>query len=210
MMGTSLFSQQSPRISFFSTKSLYLFAMGSFGIYDPYDEYYLELGADSATAFAPVIGAGFRLVNIRDRFFVNLEADYAKYKFDFDEYAANQEINALAIMVDFEWHLNRSPIAFTFGIGATLHHLYDLGYYNKYDEYIATGDDTLVAATMRFGIKISISRHFSLRSELRWSGEYYGDSYFSYYWREYYYNYYDHSEFNFISSALCFGLEYHL
>lgn len=204
--GFSLFSQQKPGITYFSFNSLYVYAMGSYGSYDPYNEYYYELGDTIAGAFSPVIGAGYRFINIRDQFFLSLEADYAVYKFDFPGYADNQKISELAFMIDFEWHLHSIPLAFTFGIGATIHHLYDLGYYDKNDIYIPIGDDTLSVATMRFGAKIPLSRRFTLRTEFRWSGDYYDDSYYNYYWDEWYYS---ESEMNFISSAFCLGFEYH-
>jgi len=208
LAGFSLFSQQKPGITYFSAKSLYVYAMGSYGSYDPFDEYYYELGDTIAGAFSPVIGAGYRFINIRERFFLSLEADYARYRFDFGEYADNQKISELTFMIDLEWHLNTIPLAFSFGIGATLHHLYNLGYFDQNDTYIPVGDDTLTAATMRFGVKIPLSRSFTLRTEFRWSGDYYGDSYYNnYYWNDW--HYYDDSEMNFISSAFCLGFEYH-
>ncbi|MCK5057235.1 MAG: hypothetical protein KAT34_11305 [Candidatus Aminicenantes bacterium] len=206
--GSMVLSKQEARVTYFSLKSLYFYTMGSFGRYNPTDEHFLELGTRSANAFSSLFGGGFRLVNIRDRFFFNLEADYSEFTFDFGDYARDQKIGTLTVMVDLEWFLRRLPVSFTFGVGATLHFLSDLGYYDKHDRYISTGDDTVIATAMRIGIKYPLSRRFTLRSEFRWSGEYYGDYYNNYYWDSYG-NYYDDSEWDFIFSALCFGVEYH-
>lgn len=205
--GSSLFSQTGPRITYFSLKSFYFYSMGSFSTYDPTPEHYYELGRYTSSAYAPLFGIGYRFFNFMDRFFINVEGDYALYSFDFGDNARDQKIGALAIMIDGEWFLRRFPLGFSFGIGATIHFLSDLGYYNKDDEYIYTGDDTVAAVTMRFGIKVPLSRRFTLRGEFRWSGESYGGYYNSYYWNDWYY---DDTEWDFISSALCIGVEFHL
>jgi len=205
--GSMVFAKQGTRVTYFSLKSLYVYTMDSFSVYDPSDEHYLELGTLSANDFSPLFGAGFRLVNIRDRFFLNLEADYSENTFDFAGSAGGQDIDTWAVMVDCEWFLRHFPVSFAFGLGVTIHHLSDLGYYDTKDQFIPTGDDTVTAVAMRLGIKFPISRHLTLRSEFRWSGEYYDDYYNDYWgWNS---GYYDDSEFNFIFSALCFGIEYH-
>ncbi|MCK4766485.1 MAG: hypothetical protein KAW12_30095 [Candidatus Aminicenantes bacterium] len=191
-------------ITYFSAKSLYFYLLGSFNNFDPpYDNW--ELGSESSNAFAPVYGVGYRLVNFGNRFFINFEADYAPERYDFRDFVDEQKITTLTFMVDIEWHLRRSPLVFTFGMGAGLFRLHDLGYYDLLDEYVYLGSETITAVTMRFGMKIPISRDILLRGEIRWSGESYGGSY-DYYWDEYY----GDGEWDYLSSALCFGLEFHL
>ncbi len=193
-------------VTYFSSRSLYFYVMGSYHVFDPPGENFYELGPDSAGTFAPIFGAGYRLVNIGERFFLNLEVDYAPGIYDFGAYARDQEIRAWTILLDAEWNFKRrSPFFVTFGIGIGIFDMRNLGYTDDYGEYIPTGNDTEAGVTVKFGLKLPISNNFTLRTEFRWNGKSYGDYC---YWDDWY-DYCGDTETDFLSSAICLGLEFH-
>jgi len=217
--GPFLFSQSEPepeaesrpkaKVTFFSGKSLYFYVMGSYNHFLPPADFFLELGGEGSDAFAPALGIGYRILNIRDRFFVNIECDYSTAEFDFHDFSRNQEISLLTFMLQAEGKFSsRSPITFFGGMGMGFHRLSSLGYYNLTGDYIRVGDENITTIALGMGIKVQISRHFTFRSEFRLNGEVYVD-----YYNDYYYDWWDDewsdSDWNFLSSSLSIGLEFH-
>jgi hypothetical protein len=203
-----LFPESKPKskVRFFSPGSFYIYVMGSYNHFSPLDEYFLELGPDSADAFAPVLGVGYRVVNIRDRFFFSLEGDYSPARYNFKEFTRDQKINTLTIMINGERKSasKKFPTVIYAGVGVVIHQLPDLGYVDLLGDFIPTDDNTIIAFAMDFGIKIPISRGFFIRTEYQWNGDVYGD--YAYYDE---YDEWDDSQWYFVSSSLSVGLEFH-
>jgi hypothetical protein len=180
--------------------------MGSYNYFSPLEEHFLELGPDSSDAFAPVLGIGYRVVNIKDRLFVSLEGDYSPATYNFEDFARDQKINTLTFMLNVEGRIafKKFPIVIFGGVGVGIHQLPDLGYEDLPGDYISFGDDTITVMALDLGIKIPISRSFFIRTEFQWNGEVYGD-----------YNYYDEydewgdTQWDFLSSSFSVGLEIH-
>ncbi|MFC2146371.1 hypothetical protein ACFLRT_03315 [Acidobacteriota bacterium] len=199
-------SKPKSKIRFFSPGSFYVYVMGSYNHFSPLEEHFLELGSDSSDAFAPVLGIGYRVVNIRDRLFVSLEGDFSPARYNFEDFAREQKINTLTFMLNIERRVasKKFPVVIFCGIGVGIHQLPDLGYEDLLGDYISFGDDTIIVLALDIGIKIPISRSFFIRTEFQWNGEVYGD-----------YNYYDESDewgdtqWDFLSSSLSVGLEIH-
>lgn len=203
-----LFSKSKPKskVRFFSPGSFYIYVMGSYNHFSPLGEHYLELGPDSADAFAPVLGIGYRVVNFRDRLFFCLEGDYSPATYNFGEFAREQKINTLTFMVNVERRSasKKFPVVIFAGVGVVIHQLPDLGYVDLVGDFIPADDDTVIAFTLDIGIKIPISRSFFIRAEYQWNGDVSGDY-------EYYdeYDEWDDTQWDFVSSSLSVGLEFH-
>lgn len=199
-------SKLKSKIRFFSPGSFYIYIMGSYNHFSPLEEHFLELGLDSSDAFAPVLGIGYRVVNIRDRLFVSLEGDYSPATYNFEDFARDQKINTLTFMLNVEGRVasKKFPVVIFGGIGLGIHQLFDLGYEDFQGDYIPVGDDTITVLALDIGIKIPVSRSFFIRTEFQWNGEVYGD-----------YDYYDEygewgdTQWDFLSSSLSVGLEFH-
>jgi hypothetical protein len=199
-------SKKKSKVRFFSPGSFYIYVMGSYNHFSPLDEYYLELGPDSSDAFAPILGVGYRVVNIRDRFFFSLEGDYSPATYNFGEFTRDQKINTLTIMINGERRSasKKFPTVIFAGVGLVIHQLPDLGYVDLLGDFIPTDDDTIFSFAWDIGIKIPISRSFFIRAEYQWNGDVSGD-----------YEYYDEydelgdTQWDFVSSSLSVGLEVH-
>jgi len=211
MIGSNdfLFSGPKPRskIKFFSPGSFYIYVMGSYNHFSPLGEHYLELGPDSSDAFAPVLGIGYRIVNIRDRLFVSLEGDYSPATYNFGDFARDQKINTFTFMLNVEKRgvSKKFPVVIFCGIGVGIHQLPDLGYVDLLGDYIPADDDTITVMALDIGFKIPVSRKFFIRTEFQWNGEIYGD--YAYYDQ---YDEWGDTQWNFLSSSLSVGLEIHL
>jgi len=203
-----LFPESKPKskVRFFAPGSFYVYVMGSYDHFSPLDEYYLELGPDSADAFTPILGIGYRVVNFRDRMFFCLEGDYSPATYNFGEFAREQKINTLTIMVNVERRSasKKFPVVIFAGVGLVIHQLPDLGYVDLVGDFIPTDDDMIFSFAWDIGIKIPISRSFFIRAEYQWNGDVSGD-----------YEYYDEydewgdTRWDFVSSSLSVGLEFH-
>jgi hypothetical protein len=71
-------------------------------------------------------------------------------------------------------------------------------------DFIPAADDTITVMALDIGIKIPISRRFFIRTEFQWNGEVYGD--YSYYDE---YDEWGDTQWDFLSSSLSVGLEFH-
>jgi hypothetical protein len=203
-----LISASKPKsmIRFFSPGSFYIYVMGSYNHFSPSEEHFLELGPDSSDAFAPVLGIGYRVVNIRDRLFVSIEGDYSPAMYNFEDFAREQKINTLTFMLNVEGRVasKKIPVVIFGGIGLGIHQLFDLGYEDFQGYYIPVADDTITVLALDIGIKIPVSRRFFIRTEFQWNGEVYGD--YDYYNE---YGEWGDTQWDFLSSSLSMGLEFH-
>jgi hypothetical protein len=205
--GPPLFSQRGStsksNVTFFSSRSLYFYVMGSYNHFPPPGDFYLEPGGESSDAFAPVIGIGYRLLDVLDRFFLNVEVDYSPVEFDFDGFNRGQKTGVLIFMLDSEGKiLSRPHLSVFVGMGVGFCRLSDPGYYNYTGDYISGGDEGITTLAIGMGIKVRISRHFTFRSEFRWNGEVsvsYDD----------YYDEWDNTDWTFLYSSFSLGLEFH-
>jgi opacity protein-like surface antigen len=198
---------ESKKVTYFSSKSLYIYGMGSLYRFKPVEENYLELGYGSSNVFAPTVGVGFRLLNAGNRFFLNIEGDFTPGKFDFD-YLLEQEVNTFTIMLNGELRLNRqSPVSIFGGLGVGFHHLSDLGYIDIWDDWVHTGDNNIVTLAMGIGVKVAISRNFTFRSEFRWYGEVYGTGEYTYDWWDDEWD--EDSNLDYVASTFSVGFEFH-
>lgn len=196
-------SKPKSKITFFSPGSLYIYVMGSYNHFSPLERHFLELGPNSADAFAPVLGIGYQVVNIRDRLFVSLEGDYSPATYNFENFVRDQKINTFTLMLNVEKRVasKKSPVVIFCGIGVGILRLPDLGNV----DYIPADDATITVMALDIGFKIPISRRFFIRTEFQWNGEVYED--YAYYYE---YDEWDNTQWNFLSSSLAVGLEIHL
>jgi opacity protein-like surface antigen len=205
--GMFLYPKSKSKIRFFSPRSFYIYVMGSYHYFAPPIDFYLALGSESTDAFAPVLGIGYRIVNFWDRLFISLEADFSTARYDFGDFSRNQNISLLTFMLNIEGTLSsRVPVILFGGAGVGVHWMTDLGYSAIPGDYIWYGDDHLTVLALDLGIKIPLSRHLLIRAEYQWNGEVYGS--FDYY-DEYWYDEWDDTRWDFLSSSLSVGLEYH-
>ena len=191
-------------VRFFEPGSVYIYLMGSYTHLSPPADHYYSLGADSANAFGPTIGVGFRLVNFGNRIFINVEGDYTFSTFDFAPYNDEQKVHSFTIGANVEGRLSRRFHLFG-GIGVTFINFKDLGYLSWDDYYYDIGNDTITTLEIAFGIKVPVTRNLSFRTEFRINSEVYGE--FDVF-DDYYYDYYDdYSDWEFVSSSFMIGLE---
>ena len=199
-------SNPKSKVRFFAPGSFYVYVMGSYNHFSPLDEYYLELGSNSSDAFAPVLGIGYRILNFGGRMFFCLEGDYSPGTYNFGEFAREQKINTLTIMLNVERRFasKKFPVVIFAGVGLVIHQLPDLGYVDLLGDFIPTDDNTIFSFTMDIGIKIPISRSFFIRAEYQWNGDVSGDY-------EYYdeYDEFGDTRWDFVSSSLSVCLEFH-
>ncbi len=170
-----LFSKSKSTVKFFAPGGFYVYVMGSYNRFAPPDEYYNALGFESSHAYAPLLGIGYRVVNINDRVFISVEGEYSPIKYDFEDFARNQEISVFSLMLNFEGRIfSKFPLVVFGGLGFGSHGLSDLGYENDQGEYILVGDDSVAILVLDVGIKVPISRFLLIRTEFQWNSESYG------------------------------------
>jgi hypothetical protein len=202
-----LFSKSKSTVKFFAPGGFYVYAMGSYNRFAPSQDHYITLGSGSSHAYAPLLGIGYRVVNINDRLFICLEGEYSPITYDFEDFARHQEISVFSLLLNFEGRIfSKFPLLVFGGIGVGFHGLSDLGYENDQGDYILVGNDTVSILVLDMGIKVPISRFLFIRSEFQWNTELYTN-------REYYNDYWVHPwdiKWDFLhSSALSMGLEIH-
>jgi hypothetical protein len=203
-----LFSKSKSTVKFFAPGGLYIYVMGSYNRFAPPDDYYDAMGSESSHAYAPLLGIGYRVVNINDRVFISLEGEYSPMTYDFGDFARNQQISVLSLILNFEGRIfSKFPLVLFGGFGVGSHGLSDLGYENDQGDYIFVGDDTVTILVLDVGIKVPITRFLLFRSEFQWNSEAFGP-----------YEYYTISQvdpwdkkLDFLhSSAFSVGLDIHL
>jgi len=195
------------KVRFFAPNSLYIYVMGSYTYFLPPTEHFLSLGSEGANAFAPVFGLGYRILNIRDKFFVSFEGDYSPASYNFDYFSRDQKISILTFMLNMEGYISgRIPMILFGGIGIGSHHLTDLEFENYQGDMVAIGDDNLTVLALDIGIKIPISGKFLIRSEFQWNGKIYSDYVYD---EEYWVDEWIDNEWEFLSSTFSVGIEFH-
>ena len=209
LAGGTLFSQSKPksRVRWFSPGSLYIYILGSFNRFTPPDVHSLWLGYGNSEAFAPVFGIGYRVVNFGDKFFINLEGEYSPASYDFSGYTRDQKISVLSVMINAEGNISRRvPVILFGGIGIGSHHLSDLKYEDYWGDIVTLGDDNILVMALDIGVKFPISKRLLIRAEYQWNGEVYND--FDDYW-DYWDDEWDNTRWDFLSSSVSIGIEFH-
>jgi hypothetical protein len=196
------------KVRYFSNDSVYVYGMGSVIGFNPSYGDYPDLGTERATTFAPVAGVGFRMVDIGEHLFFNLEFDVTPATFDFYG-RSNQQVGFYTLMLDTEMKFFRTtPLSIFFGIGASLVTLQEpyWGYDENGDGYYF-GNDSTVAMALEVGIKYPLTRKLLFRTGLRVYGKVSPDDYYGYdYWDD---EYGDNSNLDTFSTSFAVGLEYH-
>lgn len=203
-----LFSKSKSTVKFFGPGGLYVYVMGSYNRFAPPDDYYMALGVESSHTYAPLLGIGYRVVNINDRIFFSLEGEYSWAAYNFAGLTREQRISAVSFMFNVEGRiLSKFPLVVFGGFGFGVHELLDLGYENDQGDFIPIKDDAMTILVLDVGIKIPIFQHLVIRTEFQWNSESYGqDDYYLDYWS----NRWDKKEVDVLhSSALSMGLEIH-
>lgn len=189
-------------VSYFQKGSLFVYALGTTNsIKAPVDMYY-ELGPGSASGFAPMVGAGLRVISFGKIMFLNLTFDAVTGKFDFVD-SPEQKVNMFTVMLDLEAFLFKpTPLSVNFGVGVTFARFEDMGYWDIWDEWVPFGDETVTAMAIELGSKLAVSKNIYLRAILRFTGELLPD---------YSYDYWDDDESDFVrfNTAFGFGVEFH-
>lgn len=193
-------SKSTSTVKFFAPRGLYIYVMGSYNRFSPSEDHFLALGSKRSHAYAPLLGIGYRVVNIKDRVFISLEGEYSAAAYNFGDLASNQKISLLSFMLNTEGRISSQfPLVVFGGFGVGFHGLSDLGYENV--------KDSITILALDVGIKIPISRHLVIRTEFQWNSE-------SYEHYDYYDEYWDdpgsYGKLDFLSSSsLSGGLEIH-
>jgi opacity protein-like surface antigen len=194
-------------VRYFSKGSFFVYVIGTSNFFDPPADYYLDLGGESVTGFAPMFGAGWRMIAFGNRMFMNLTFDYVPAKFDFP-YSTDQKIDMYTLMVDLEGVFFRdTPLSLNLGFGVTFVRFKDLGYWDAWDEWVHVGDDTVTGMAIEFGMKYALSKHLFLRGIVRLTGEVYPEYYYDEFYDEYYES--DDSDFVRMNTAIGIGVEFH-
>jgi opacity protein-like surface antigen len=203
--GCWLFSKAKSRVEYFAPGSLYFYLMGSYNHFSPPQQYSYELGYDHSDAFAPVLGLGYRVIQMGKSLFISIEGDYTPASYNFDEYVWDQKISVFTLMVNMEGTISKKfPVILYGGLGMAIHHFADLGYEDYWGDWISTGDDNKTVLALDIGLKFPISRNLYIRTEMQWngnvdSGTVYDDEGVEDDW----------TEWDFLSSSFSVGLELH-
>ena len=197
------------KVSFFSPKSFYIYATGSWisNIRSDYHNIW-EGCREKSNGFVPFLGVGYTILNVEKSIRVNLEFDYASANFNFLS-TSGRRIDLYTLMVNVEFRISsRLPFSLYSGFG-----LSGIDYSRNptiyFDDYnIVPRSDPEVRVPICFGLKISLTKHLLLRAEAR--------NYTYNVGEEGHYYYVDDSPVSFdfgseshFGSTLAFGLEYH-
>jgi hypothetical protein len=193
-----LFSKSKSTVEFFAPGGFYAYVMGSYNRFAPSQDNYMALGSDSSHAYAPILGIGYRVVNINDRVFLGLEGEYSWTAYNFAGSTREQKISTVSFMLNAEGRISsKFPLVVFGGFGIGVHEFLDLGYENDQGDFIPIEDDTMTILVLDVGIKVPVSRFLLIRSEFQWNSERYNSIEYR--------NTYSISK----SSALSVGLELH-
>jgi hypothetical protein len=167
-------SKSKSTVKFFAPGGLYVYVLGSYNRFAPSQDHRTALGSESSHAYAPLLGVGYRVVNINDRVFVSLEGEYSWAAYNFAGLTREQKISTVSFMLNVKWRISsKFPLVVFGGFGVGSHGLSDLGYENDQGDYILVGDDTVTILVLDVGIKVPISRFLLIRSEFQWNSERY-------------------------------------
>lgn len=168
--------------------------------------------APADDGFSLTGGIGFSLLNVNNRFFLNLEADYTDATLQYRG-THGRGVNAWAFMLQGEYRLGRvSPVSVYVGLG--------VGVIDK-DAAIVPGIgddwfqvDPVTEATFagELGIKVSVAKRLMLRAALRFysvSSGYDGIDYWGGYWDDYWDVWVDDYSSELYATSFMAGLEVH-
>ncbi len=197
------------KFSYFSHHSLYVYAMGSWIMDVPSDYYTIwEYYPERAASFASLVGIGYTIVNVKDKFLVNLEFDYTSAEFDFIS-LQNMRIDFYTLMVNLEYRFSATkPLAAYVGIGVGGIDYSQTPHILDPDIFIYPYDEVEYTTAFNLGLKVSLARHLLLRTEVRLYREDYGADEYYYFIDDYgFADYWDDGKR--FGTALSLGLEYH-
>lgn len=184
---------EEPSVRFLPSGSFYIYGMGSANYYDPSWNYSHELDSDTDVDIAPLVGVGYRMLNVQNHFYLNLEFDYipAEYKFDFGK----ESIQYYTLMLSSEIKpFSRNGFSCFLGIGGG----------------VLSNDDENVNLAVSLGIKCPLSKNILLRAEARAYGDLSDDDDDRYYLHREDWHYDDEEDdFACTSTAVAVGLEIH-
>jgi len=197
--------RQDSDMRYFSKNSFYIYALGSTNSFDPPDYLWEELGVGTGTGFAPVLGVGFRFLNMGDVFFLNGEFDFSPQSYNLD-YVADQKVNYYTLMLNAEgMFFGARGLSLYFGIGVSIAQIRDMYLWDPYASS-DTANESITAMALELGVKYPITRSLFIRSGLRWIGEVYpGNSWYD----EYGYEYDAESDYDRLNTSFTFGVEFH-
>lgn len=187
MLVVPVLGQKAPKenVTFFAPGSFYVYLQGSMAWVNPDHAIY----SSKEGAFAPVFGVGFRAVDL-NWMYLNLEFDFSQVRYGSGY--ADRRVRfynfKLGTEFAFPWIRNLGFLA-AFGVGSITYPD------QSYDSYDGKSEITFLA---ELGVKVKLSRHLSIRSDLRFftEPESIDDDY-----------YYEDSS-HLIASALSVGLQY--
>lgn len=158
---------------------------------------------------APTVGIGFSLINIHDRFFLNLEADATWGTLATGGFY-NVEVTGISLMFQGEYRLSRSsPVSLYCGLGVGIIHNNGGDFPAGLDWlYVPEFTDTTLATEL--GVKVSITRHLMFRAAFRayaLVADYYGE--YGHYWDDYLDIWMDDYASELYATQFMAGLEFH-
>lgn len=199
---------QGVRVSYFSPRSLYVYAMGSCMLDFPSNCWSISQGIEErSSAFAPMVGIGYTVINVKDRSLVNLEFDYSSADFEFSSH--RRRIEYYTFMTNFEYRLfPENFMSLYVGVGVAAIDYTDNPEILAPDDYVYPYDDVEFTMALNLGFKMALSNRIQLRAEFRYYWDNYSDEDFYYildgYFTEYFYYEYGQR----FGIALSFGAEY--
>lgn len=200
---------KSHKVSFFSPKSFYVYATGSW-VYNIKPDYHnISAGhREKANAFVPFVGVGYTILNLEKKIRVNLEFDYASADFDFPG-TPGRQIEFYTFMANVEIKISdQFPFWIYSGFGLSGIDYSQNDTFSHDEIHMTSRNDSEPRVPLSFGVKFSLTEHLMLRAEARNYTFGIGDNGCYYYYIDdtpVYYNPGDSS----LGSALAFGLEYH-
>lgn len=160
-------------------------------------------------AVAPTVGIGFSLLNINNRFFLNLEADATWASLDTGIYDT-LNVTTISLMFQGEYRLGRmSPVSLYCGLGVGIIHN-NGGNFPAGLEWLYVPEFTDTTLATELGVKVSITRHLMFRAAFRAFAlveDYYGE--YGHYWDDYLGYWMDDYESELYATSVMAGLEFH-
>ncbi|HDP95913.1 MAG TPA: hypothetical protein ENN40_11225 [Candidatus Aminicenantes bacterium] len=157
-------------------------------------------------------GIGFSLINVHNRFFLNLEADYTSSMVRYRG-SRGRDIKALAFMIQGEYRLGQvSPVSVYVGIGVGVIEKDKALVPGIYDDWLRVDPVTEATFAGELGIKVSVVRRLMFRAALRFysvSTGYDDIDYWGGYWNHYLDVWVDDYGSELYATSIMAGLELH-
>jgi len=209
---TLAFTAPAADYNFNARTRVYLYTMaGSFHLTAAGSGLWNEV-AVSDDGFSLTGGIGFSMLNVNNRFFLNLEADYMASAVNYRG-SHDRGVKTLSFMIQGEYRLGRlSPVSVYGGVGIGVIFKDEAVLPGIYDDWLRVEAMTDVTFAGELGIKVSLSRRLMFRAALRFYSlvDGYDDiEYWGGYWGDYWDLWLDDYDSELYATSIMAGLEIH-